>query len=110
MKVDLGVLFRYGKRGLLKSQRHPTLPLTIFNYTDKTKITKVWNDVTRMCRGLVVDDDGHVAARSFPAFFNIEEKRHRGTPEFVIQEKLDGSLVLLFHHAGTWVVASRGIS
>ena len=102
------MLMKYKRKGLLKCQRHPTLPLTIWNYTDKAKITRVWNNVTKMCRALVVDDDGYVVARSFPAFFDIAEGRHTATPGYVIQEKLDGSLVLLFHYQGTWIVTSRG--
>ena len=108
MKVDLGTFAKYRKKGLLKQQRHQSLPLTIWNYTEKAKITKVWNDVTKMCRALVVDDDGKVVARSFPAFFDIAEGRHKTTPGYVIQEKLDGSLVLLFHYADTWIATSRG--
>ena len=108
VKIDVATLTRYKQKGLLKCQKHPSHPLSIYNYTDKTKITGVWNDVTKMCRALVVDNEGNVVARSFPAFFNMSENRHKATPGYIVQEKLDGSLVLLFHYSGEWIVSSRG--
>ena len=48
-------------------------------------------------------------ARPLPKFFNLSE--YQGTiPDGVpnIYEKLDGSLIILFHYQGEWEVASRG--
>ncbi len=87
---------------------HPTLPLCIFNYTEKTQFSRAWDDITNICRGLIVDFDGKIIARSFDKFHNIEEKRHAVYPDFVIQEKMDGSLGILFYYDDRWQVASRG--
>ena len=106
--VRLATLYAYKAQGLLKCQRHPKLPLTIWNYSEHAQFSRKWDAVTRMCRGLVVDDDEIVRARSFDKFFNIQEQRHAATDKYEVFEKLDGSLILLFYYDGDWQVASRG--
>ncbi len=97
------------EQGYIVSQTHPTLPLTIYNYTAQTQYERYWNEATLACRGLILDDQYQPIARPLPKFFNLQE--HQGTlPDDVptIYEKLDGSLILLFFYAGQWQVASRG--
>ncbi len=105
--VRLQTLHDYKARGLLKFQRHPRLPLTIWNYSEKAQFSRKWDAVTSMCRGLVVDDDENIRARSFNKFHNVEEQRHAATDKYEVFEKLDGSLILLFYYDGDWQVASR---
>ena len=106
--MDLQVLTRYLEDGLLYKQTHPTLPLTIWNYTEKVQYEGLWDEVTLSCRGLVTDDKGIVVARPFKKFFNIEEGKHIPTSSFDVYEKMDGSLIIVFWYDGGWVVASRG--
>jgi T4 RnlA family RNA ligase len=97
------------EQGYIISQVHPTLPLTIYNYSAKTQYERYWNDATLTCRGLVLDAQYQPVARPLPKFFNLEE--YAGTlPDGVptIYEKLDGSLILLFFYQEQWRVASRG--
>jgi len=107
-------LNKYYDEGLVQKQSHPTLPLTIWNYTPKVQygVTgdqyKLWDDITVQCRGLVTDDNGIVVARPFKKFFNIEENRHTSTSDFEVYEKMDGSLGILFNYKGEWVLATRG--
>jgi len=61
-----------------------------------------------MCRGLVTDDNGNIVARPFKKFFNMEESKHTPTDDFKVYEKMDGSLGILFHYEGEWVMATRG--
>lgn len=49
--------------------RHPTLPLTVYNYTNSCQYTRAWTPVTTAARGLVVDDAGNVIARPWAKFF-----------------------------------------
>jgi tRNA splicing ligase len=83
-------LNKYYDEGLVQKQLHPTLPLTIWNYTPKVQygVTggqyKLWDDITVQCRGLVTDDNGVVVARPFKKFFNIEENRHTSTSDFEV--------------------------
>ena len=101
---------KYVEQGWLISQRHPRLPLTIYNYSRSTQYAEKWDEVTLMCRGLVLDDDGNIVARPFKKFFNYEELKPEEIPneEFEVFEKLDGSLGILFNYKGEWILASRG--
>jgi RNA ligase len=107
-------LNKYYEKELVQKQTHPTLPLTIWNYTPKVQYGegnnqyKFWNDVTKQCRGLVTDNEGNVIARPFKKFFNIEENQHTPTEQFDVYEKMDGSLGILFNYKGEWVLATRG--
>jgi len=106
--MTLDILKQYEKDGLLYSQTHPTLPLSIYNYTDKVQWENLWDEITLQCRGLVVDDLGNVVARPFRKFFNLSEGKTNVTESYEIFEKLDGSLGILFFYKNQWVFASRG--
>lgn len=110
MKVDTQALRERKKEGLLKSQHHASLPLSIWNYTDRAQWMGAWDEYTRMCRGLITDDGGNVVARPFPKFFNLGEPNAPEAPNepFEVAEKMDGSLIILALHEGRPVVASRG--
>jgi T4 RnlA family RNA ligase len=97
------------QQGYILSQTHPSLPLTIYNYTAKAQYDRYWVEATLHCRGLVLDNNYLPIARPLPKFFNLEEHKGKipdGVPN--IYEKLDGSLIILFHYQGQWEVASRG--
>lgn len=90
-------LDEYVKMGLVRSQTHPTLPLTIYVYAETTSFERLWNNITMQCRGLVVDDSGRCVVRCLPKFFNEDEPHALCdmpsgiTP--VVFDKLDGSLI-----------------
>jgi T4 RnlA family RNA ligase len=108
MDLSLRILNKYRNEGLLYSQVHPTLPLTIWNYTEKVQYEALWDEVTLSCRGLVTDDRAVVYARPFKKFFNIEEGKHTPTSEFEVFEKMDGSLGIMFKYNGEVICATRG--
>ena len=63
-----------------------------------------------LARGLVLDEAARtVVATPFPKFFNVGEK-HGVVPDlpFEAYEKLDGSLIIAFHHAERWRTATKG--
>ena len=101
-------LNKYYEDGLLYKQVHLSLPLTIWNYTEKVQYENLWDEVTLMCRGLVTDDTGDIVATPFQKFFNIEEGKFEPTEKFEVYEKMDGSLGIVFWYRGQWVVATRG--
>jgi RNA ligase len=101
-------LNKYYEDGLLYKQVHPTLPLTIWNYTEKVQYENLWDEVTLSARGLVTDDTGDIVATPFQKFFNIEEGKFEPTENFEVFEKMDGSLGIVFWYRGQWVVATRG--
>jgi len=108
MQITKDILESYVKEDWLISQRHPTLPLTIYNYSQTTQYEQHWDEVTLQCRGLVFDDEGNIVSHPFRKFFNIEENRHEPTEDFEIYEKVDGSLITVFNYNGEWIVSSRG--
>jgi RNA ligase len=101
-------LNKYYEDGLLYKQVHPSLPLTIWNYTEKVQYENLWDEVTLSARGLVTDDTGDIVATPFHKFFNIEEGKFEPTENFEVYEKMDGSLGIVFWYRGQWVVATRG--
>ena len=101
-------LNKYHNDGLLYKQTHPTLPLTIWNYTPAVQYGEKWDDVTLQCRGLVTGTEGNVVARPFKKFFNLEENKHTSTSDFEVFDKMDGSLGIMFKYNGEMVCATRG--
>lgn len=87
---------------------------TIYNYSDAAMWTPgAWdNPAVRQCRGLIVDEDGYVAARPWAKFFN-HGQAEAGALDLdapvEVTDKLDGSLGIL-HKApdGRPRVATRG--
>jgi RNA ligase len=110
MKYNLKVLEEYIDKGLVVKQTHPALPLSIYNYSRTTQYNGMWDDITLNCRGLVLDTEGNVVAKPFPKFFNYEEHKPEDIPNeyFEIYEKMDGSLGIIFHYKGEWLIATRG--
>jgi T4 RnlA family RNA ligase len=99
--------------GLITSRKHPNLPYEILNYTQKVQFDRLWDEYTKICRGLILDDSHNIVARPFPKFFNLGE-----TPETILQnlpneipqitEKLDGSMGILYFEKGKPSIATRG--
>jgi RNA ligase len=102
------ILNEYFEKGLVYKQVHPTLPLTIWNYSETVQFDGCWDDVLLMTRGLVTDNEGNIVARPFKKFFNIEENKHRPTTDFDVFDKMDGSLGILFNYKGEWILCTRG--
>ncbi|MBV1848866.1 RNA ligase [Catellatospora tritici] len=97
--------------GLVRRQRHPHLPLTIFNYTEKCTYANLWDTVTLSCRGLITDDTGVVVARPLAKFFNHGQPgaAEIGLDEPVlVTDKADGSLGVIYPTPDGPAVATRG--
>jgi len=96
----LNTLEKYYENGLLHKQTHPTLDLTIWNYSPKVQYERLWDDITLQCRGLVTNSKGDIVARPFKKFFNYEEHKPEDIPneDYVVYEKMDGSLGILFYY------------
>lgn len=108
--MDRTTLDKYVADGLVREQKHPTLPLSIFNYAERVQYERLWDDVTRQCRGLVMHSD-KVVARPFAKFFNDTEHAEGEIPWHLpceITEKMDGSLLILFCFNSEWITATRG--
>lgn len=98
---------------MLIKQTHPTKDLCIWNYTPRVQYESLWDDITMQCRGLVTNSKGDVIAEPFGKFFNYEEVIDKDLipwdSEYVhIQDKMDGSLGILFFYDGEWIMSTRG--
>jgi len=118
MELNLDILNQYVNEGWVVVNDHPSLPLSIYNYSRKTQYDGKWDDVTLQCRGLIVDKStGKILVRPFKKFFNYEELAGSKFKEsklptkcdyVYVQEKMDGSLGILFYYDNQWVMATRG--
>lgn len=97
--------------GYVSMRVHPKDPeLRIYNYTDKSQIEHHWNDVTMHTRGLIVKD-GEVVARGWRKFFNASEHPDLDWDDpcgWVLTDKIDGSLGILYFGPDGWAVSTRG--
>lgn len=94
----------------VRVQKHPTEELYIYNYTATAQYERVWNEITLACRGLILDDKGHLVARPFKKFFNLGELENQQIPNlpFEAYEKMDGSLGVSYSINGEFFIATRG--
>ena len=104
-------LHEFVANGYCTRRRHASLPLCIYNYSQRTQFdfkAHDWPDVLRDARGLVLDENGVVVGRGFAKFFNLSQlpTLPGGHPEF--WEKVDGSLILMFLYEGKRVFSTRG--
>lgn len=100
LKVCLGI----------KNRRHPVYPNLIGFEYDQYESPKL-DPIVRECRGTILDEaaDWAVVARPFNRFFNHGEEGavvDWGTAR--VQEKLDGTLIIVYQYDGQWHVATRG--
>ena len=110
MTFDLNILNKYISEGLVVKNDHPTLPISIYNYSRTCQYENKWDEITKACRGLILDQEGNVIAKGFDKFFNMEEHQPEEIPNetFEVFEKLDGSLGILFWYQGQWILATKG--
>jgi hypothetical protein len=98
---------RYG----IASKRHPRFPnLVLFKYDQIA--SPMGEPLVRECRGIILDeaDDWKVVSRAFDKFFNHGEG-HAADIDWStakVQEKVDGSLCVVYPYAGEWHVATSG--
>ena len=84
--------------------------LTLYVYTERCVYDGLWDLATISARGLILDLAAtKIVATPFPKFFNLGE-RDGTAPDlpFEVTEKLDGSLIIIFHHEGRWRTATKG--
>lgn len=91
-------------------QKHPDADLFIYNYTRKAQFERLWNEITLLTRGLILDGKMNIVARPFIKFFNYEEHTPEQIPAlpFELYEKMDGSLGILYWLNDKPYIATRG--
>jgi RNA ligase len=84
--------------------------LRLYCYSKSCVYDRCWNPITLMARGLIIDiEQMAVVATPFPKFFNCGEGEQT-IPDLPFEtfEKVDGSLIIIFYHAGEWKTATKG--
>lgn len=88
--------------------RYPELVLLKYEQTE----SPMGERIVQECRGIILDRsrDWVVTARGFDKFFNAGEGHAASIdwPSARVQEKLDGSLCLMYFYADSWHVATSG--
>lgn len=114
--LDVDKLEQYVNEGLVERRYHGVLSLALYCYTRKATFTNTWDDITTRTRGLIVDATGHVVARPFEKFFNLDTSDRPETHisnlptdiQPIVLEKLDGSLGTVWTYGSFTGVASKG--
>lgn len=111
MQVDIDRLWEYYDDGKLRHSEDEWRGLHVWCYSQTTVYEREWDDLTRLCRGLVTTDDGTVVSRPFPKFFNWGEPEATSDPgrPFIAYDKMDGSLIVVGNDpAGDVCVSTKG--
>jgi hypothetical protein len=95
----------------IKVKRHGKYPQLVQLKYDQ--INSIMGDpIVQECRGIILDseDNWRIVARPFDKFFNYGEGHAKAIDwaSARVQEKLDGSLIILYHYDGEWQVATSG--
>lgn len=114
MKLDLKAIEAEIELGNVNVQTHPNLNLKIAKYSQQSVFSRHWNDITKMCRGLVYDEEGNVVVYCMGKFYNhseadgipVYEKGKLGP--YTIYNKMDGSLIQVAKWKGNLIVTSSG--
>lgn len=110
--LDPGLLGDMIDQGYVQVRYHPDYPYAIYCYTKKAMFDHKWNHVTKICRGLIVNDNtGEVIARPFAKFFNYGEPDAPlfNPDDFVtVFDKVDGSLGIAYDTPDGPAIATKG--
>lgn len=81
----------------------------IYNYNNAVLVPRD-DPIIKSCRGLVLDNNGHLSSLAFFRFFNAHETECDTIDweSAEILEKLDGSLISVWHTGKEWEVTTRG--
>ncbi|MEM7058294.1 MAG: RNA ligase [Pseudomonadota bacterium] len=74
-KLSTNTLEKLENHPLVRAKSFTSKPhIRSLNFTSKAFFDRKWDDVNIMARGLFVGDDRRIVARSYPKFFNLEER------------------------------------
>lgn len=114
MHIDLTKFNELVEQKYLRQVESPCGKLYLYCYTEKCEYERFWTKETRMARGLIVEKaTGLVIAKPFEKFFNLgamEETYLTNLPNepYTVQEKMDGSLGIIYYYEDKWNVATKG--
>lgn len=97
----------------ISAKEHSKMP-GIFSLKYSQIDSPMGESIVQECRGLIFDanNDWAIVAHPFNKFFNHGEG-HAAVIDWStarVQEKVDGSLMIMYHHNGSWHVGTSGTS
>lgn len=99
------------KEYAVKVKQHRTIPRLVGLSYDMIN-SPMAEEIVQHCRGLILDTDAdfEVVAWPFRKFFNHGEQLAAKIDwrTASVQEKVDGSLIIVYHYAGEWHAATTG--
>jgi RNA ligase len=110
-EVLVAGLERARAAGFVIRKACPETGLHLYCYTQRCVYDHGWDQFSLLARGLIVDPVARaVVATPFPKFFNLGERGAPAAPDLPFEafDKLDGSLIIAFLHAGRWRAATKG--
>ena len=108
--INPRILLRMVSEGWVHVTKHPTEKLYIYDYTEKCKTEKAWNELTLWCRGLIVDEKGVIVSYPLKKFFEYNQlfiECRLFNERFEVSEKIDGFLGLTYFIGGNPYIATR---
>lgn len=79
-KISAEMMGKFDAHPLVRAKTFASRPhLSSLNFTREAFFDGKWDDVNGMARGLFVADDRRIVARSYPKFFNLEERAETQT-------------------------------
>lgn len=107
--LNIPLLLQHVENKLIAKRKHPTEELWIYNYTPEVQYSKLWDEVTLMCRGLILDSNHNIVGLPFKKFFNWQENNgFKPVGQIKVATKMDGSLGILCHFNNKWHWSTRG--
>jgi RNA ligase len=106
--LDVNKLNKYIRQGYITRRAHPHLPLVVLDYTEKTVNEQLWDDITRQCRGLVLDSEGVIVAHCMHKFFRHGDDDVDIDGPLQTTIKLDGVMGSVAFYQGNIIVTAGG--
>ena len=116
--LNAAALDRLIQEKKVRRKWHPAYPqLAVYKYSvgyDFFDESDADTGIVKACRGLVYDhEEGRIVCRGMPKFFNHfrytrPQLEQLFSMDYVVQEKVDGSCVLLWHYLGNWHFSTLG--
>jgi hypothetical protein len=101
--------------GYVNKNTHPDGELFNLNYSNKCQTEWNWDGAQRYCRGLIVDKDYNLVARSYDKFFTLDQIEDSGcdilppkNSRYEVSKKTDGFLGVMYFYQGRPEIGSRG--
>lgn len=108
--INTRILNRMVACGWIHVEKHPTEMLYIYNYTERCKKEKAWNELTMWCRGLITDVTGFIVSYPLKKFFEFSQlypECRFFNEHFEVSEKMDGFLGITYFIDGKPYIATR---